>query len=110
MDKKIYGMHAELCKIFTSPKRLEIIDLLRDGEKSVNELSHMTNIPQANLSQHLTVLRQRGIVDTRREGINIYYRISNSKIFGACDIVREVLYEQLAEQEKLAREIQVVKE
>jgi len=58
---------------------------------------------QANVSQHLAVLRQRGIVTARKEGANIYYRIANPKIIKACDIIREVLFEQLAEAEKLAR-------
>jgi len=103
MDKKIFEMHAEICKVFTSPKRLEIISLLRDGEKTVGELAELASIPQANVSQHLTVLRQNSVVTTRRDGANIYYRIANQKILQACDLMREVLLEQLAENERLAR-------
>lgn len=104
MEKEIYEMHAELCKIFTHPKRLEIIDHLRGGEKSVGELVDLSDIPQSNLSQHLAILRQSGIVATRREGINIYYRISHPKIFKACDIMREILLSQLTKRGKLAQE------
>lgn len=103
MDKKIFEMHAEICKIFTNPKRLEIISLLRDGEKTVNELAELTDVPQANISQHLTVLRQNNVVITRREGANIYYKIANPKILQACDLMREVLLEKLAESEKLVK-------
>jgi ArsR family transcriptional regulator len=103
MDKKIFEMHAEICKIFTNPKRLEIISLLRDGEKTVNELAELADVPQANISQHLTVLRQNGVVTTRREGANIYYSIANPKILQACDLMREVLLEKLEESEKLAK-------
>jgi len=103
MDKRIYEMHAEICKVFTSPKRLEIINLLRDGERTVNELAELVGIPQANISQHLTVLRQNNVVTTRREGANIYYTLAYPKILQACDLMREVLIEILAENEKLAK-------
>ncbi|MCZ7385814.1 MAG: metalloregulator ArsR/SmtB family transcription factor [Candidatus Methanoperedens sp.] len=103
MDKKIFEMHAEICKVFTNPKRLEIISLLRDGEKTVNELTELADVPQANVSQHLTVLRQNNVVTTRRNGANIYYKIGNPKILQACDLMREVLLEQLKENEKLAK-------
>ena len=103
MDKKIFEMHAEICKVFTNPKRLEIISLLRDEEKTVNELTELAGVPQANVSQHLTVLRQNNVVTTRRNGANIYYKIANPKILEACDLMREVLLEKLSENEKLAR-------
>lgn len=103
MNKRIYEMHAEICKIFTNPKRLEIISLLRDGEKTVGELSELADVPQANISQHLTVLRQNNVVTTRRNGANIYYKIANPKILQACDLMREVLLEKLAENEELAK-------
>ncbi len=101
MDKKIFEMHAEICKVFTNPKRLEIISLLREGEKTVNELTELAGVPQANVSQHLTVLRQNNVVTTRRNGANIYYKIANPKILRACDLMREVLLEQLKENEML---------
>ncbi len=103
MNKKIFEMHAEICKVFTNPKRLEIISLLRDGEKTVNELTELAGVPQANVSQHLTVLRQNNVVTTRRNGANIYYKIANPKIMQACDLMREVLLEQLKENEKLVK-------
>jgi ArsR family transcriptional regulator len=105
MDKKIFEMHAEICKVFTSPRRLEIINLLRDGEKTVNELAELAGVLQANISQHLAVLRQNNVVTTRREGPNVYYKIANPKILQACDLMREVLLEQLAANEKLAKRI-----
>ncbi len=103
MDKKIFEMHAEICKIFTNPKRLEIINLLKNGKKTVSELEELTGLPQANISQHLTILRQNSVVVTRRDGANIYYKIANPKILQACNLMREVLLEQLAESQKLAK-------
>ncbi|OGW05616.1 MAG: hypothetical protein A2W77_06320 [Nitrospinae bacterium RIFCSPLOWO2_12_39_16] len=105
MDKRIFEMHAGICTIFSNPKRLEIIDLLRDGEKSVNELSSLMEIPQANLSQHLSLMRQRGILETRRDGVNIYYSIANPKVIKAFEIMREVLLEQLSMHEKMFKKI-----
>jgi len=103
MNKKIYEMHAQICKVFTSPKRLEIINLLRDGEKTVNDLAEQTGVLQANVSQHFTVLRQNNVVTTRRDGANVYYKIANPKILQACDLMRDVLLEKLAENETLAK-------
>jgi ArsR family transcriptional regulator len=78
-----------------------ILNLLRDGEKSVGELARLVGARQANVSQHLAVLRQSGIVTTRKQGANIYYSVANSKIIRACDLIREVLFERLAEAKKL---------
>jgi ArsR family transcriptional regulator len=74
---------------------------LRDGETRVTKLAEAMGLNQANVSQHLTVLRSRGIVATRREGTNIYYRIANPKIIRACDLIREVLVERATEQAEL---------
>jgi len=103
MEEKIFQMHAEVCKSMANPTRLKIMNLLREGEKSVEELRKRLGLPQANLSQHLSVLRQRRIVSTRRAGLNIYYKVVNPKTIKACDILRQVLFEQLQEGEKLAR-------
>ncbi|OGO31004.1 MAG: hypothetical protein A2136_02665 [Chloroflexi bacterium RBG_16_54_11] len=94
--RQLYSLHASICQTLSNPKRLEIIDLLRDGEMTVNGLAASLEINQANLSQHLAVMRQKGIVTTRRDGLNIYYRLSNPKITQACDLMRQVLLDQLS--------------
>ena len=103
MEEKIFEMHAGVCKSMASPTRLKIMNLLREGEKSVEELKKQLELPKANLSQHLGILRQRGIVSSRRAGLNIYYKVTNPKMIKACDILREVLFELMRESEKLAR-------
>lgn len=103
MEEKMFQMHAEVCKSMANSTRLKIMNLLREGEKSVEELKERLKLPKANLSQHLSVLRQRRIVSTRRVSLNIYYKITNPKMIKACDILREVLFEQLSEDEKLVR-------
>lgn len=102
-DRQLYELHASICQTLANPKRLEIIDLLRDGEKSVTEIIEAMEISQANLSQHLTVMRQKGIVVPRREGVSVYYRLSNPKIIKACDLMRQVLLEHLEAGVELAR-------
>ncbi len=94
-EQQLYELHASICQTLANPKRLEIITHLRDGEKTVGELIEAMQISQANLSQHLALMRQKGIVVARREGLNIYYRLSNSKIIKACDLMRQVLLENL---------------
>lgn len=101
-DKRLFELHAEVCKTFSSPKRLEILTLLRDGERSFGEMLDTMGIPKANLSQHLALLRERGVVVSRREGQSVYFRVSNPKIIQACDLMREVLCERLAEGGRLA--------
>lgn len=109
MEKEIFELHAEICKTLANPKRLEVLSLLRDGEKTVGELAELADIPQANLSQHLAMLRSRKVVTTRRDGVTIYYKIANPKIIKACDLMREVLFEQIVETEKLAAKIAIKK-
>ena len=67
---------------------------------TVNQLVRTTGISQANLSQHLAILRTKGIVSARREGINVYYSISNPKIIKAFDLISDVLKEVLTSQSK----------
>ncbi|HHW10632.1 MAG TPA: winged helix-turn-helix transcriptional regulator [Firmicutes bacterium] len=100
--KRMYEMHAEICKALSHPRRLEVLDRLREGEKSVEELSRLMEMPKSNLSQHLAILRQMRLVKTRREGLNIIYSIANEKIIEACDTVSEVLLSNLTQNEDIA--------
>jgi len=102
---ELYNLKAQLCKTFTDPRRLIIIQELREGEKSVSDLQTALGIPQAAVSRHLALLRERGVVQTRREGNNIIYSLSNSKICEACDIVHEILLSQLKQNSEFARRL-----
>lgn len=97
--KKLYELQAELCKTLSNPKRLEILDILKEeGEICVNRLAEMLEIPKANTSQHLAVLRQAGVVNTRKDGINVYYSLRSKKITEACSLTRNILIERLEDQ------------
>jgi ArsR family transcriptional regulator len=99
-----YNLHAEICKTISNPNRQAILDNLRDGEMSVTELVNRTGISQANLSQHLSILRSKGVVNTRRDGNNIYYSISNAKIIQAYDLLTEVLQDSYKVKQKAVRD------
>ena len=101
-DMELFKLKAELCKTFADPKRLIIMNELRDGEKTVGNLSQMLGAPQAVVSRHLAVLRNRGVVQPRREGKNIYYSLTDPKIGEACDLVHQVLLNQMEKNKELA--------
>jgi DNA-binding transcriptional ArsR family regulator len=99
-DKAIFEMQAEICKTLTNPKRIEILSALKNEEKTVTELVDALGASKANVSQHLAVMRHKGILTTRREGVNIYYRVANPKVIDACTLMKEVLFEQHAAKRK----------
>ena len=101
-EKTLYELQAEICKILASPKRIEIISALKEGEKTVTELVEILDTPKANVSQHLSVMRLKGILTSRRDGVNIYYSIANPKVVKACALMNEVLAELLMERSRIA--------
>ena len=101
-DKTLYELQSEVCKTLASPKRIEILNALKEGEKTVSELVEILGVPKANVSQHLAVMRHKGILKFRREGINMYYSVSNRKVIEACLLMKDVLMEQMKEKGKLA--------
>jgi DNA-binding transcriptional ArsR family regulator len=102
-DMTIYEMQAEISKTLAHPLRIALLHILKDGEKTVNELVEILGASQSNISQHLALMRQRQIVKTRKEGSAVYYRVSSPKISQACDIMREVLMEQLVQKQEVAK-------
>ena len=103
--KELYEIHAEACKVFSNPTRLEILNLLREKELSVTELIVKTKLSQANISQHLSIMKSKGIVASNRKGKNIYYKLTNPKIIKAFDIIREVLTERLKKNGIIVKEL-----
>lgn len=90
-----YELHASICKGLADPKRLLILDALRDEERSVSEICDISELPQSNVSQHLAVLREKGLVVTRREGQRIYYAVASAKINQALDLLLDVMRDQV---------------
>ncbi len=104
MEEQIYAYHAEMCKVFSHPKRLELINILRDKEMSAGELGERLGLAPANLSQHLTMMRERHILISRREGNVVYYRIANPHLIEAFDMLREILFEQIRQDAALIQD------
>ncbi|MGH2830033.1 MAG: ArsR/SmtB family transcription factor [Actinomycetota bacterium] len=95
LRKEIYELHARLCKALADPKRLLIINALRDGAKSVGELTAELDLSQSNVSQHLAVLRERGVVVPTRDGNNVFYSLEDVRVVEALDLLRGVMASQL---------------
>ncbi|OGK17482.1 hypothetical protein A2774_05555 [Candidatus Roizmanbacteria bacterium RIFCSPHIGHO2_01_FULL_39_12c] len=94
MYYQLFKLHSELLKALSHPKRLEIIQLLRDKKLTVSEIQEMLDLPQANLSQHLMVMRDAEVVEAKRNGKQIYYRLAHKNFIKASDLLRQVLVER----------------
>lgn len=79
-----YEVKARIVRILAHPKRLEIVDVLRGGERTVKEIAEATRLAQTSASHHLAALRQGGIVEVRREGSFVHYRLADAAIGDAC--------------------------
>ena len=101
MEDQIYIYHAEMCKVLSHPKRLALINILRDKEMSAGELGERLGLTPSNLSQHLTMMRERRILISRKDGNVVYYRIANPRLLQAFDMLREILFEQIRQDAAL---------
>lgn len=104
-EARLWEMQADICQTLANPKRLRILNLLKKGELSVGAMVKALGVAKANLSQHLGVMRQKGILAARREGTTIYYRLATPHITEACRIMRQVLLEALTARGELSRSI-----
>jgi len=93
-ENDLLELQASLCQSLTHPFRLKLLYLLKDGEKNVNTIKELTNERQPFISQHLKVLRDKGVVNTRREHNEVYYSLTDPKILKICKIVEEMIKEQ----------------
>jgi len=95
----IFQLHSQLLKALANEKRLEIIHLIRDKELTVSEIKNMLDLPQANLSQHLMVLRKHKVVKCRKDGKEIYYSLADKNFIKASDLLREILIKRHKDDE-----------
>jgi rhodanese-related sulfurtransferase len=101
---RLYGQFARIGKALSSPHRLEMLELLAQGERTVDSLATDVGLSLANTSQHLQVLRQAALVESRKDGLFVSYRLSDPTIFDLCTAIRTVAERQLADLERLVRE------
>lgn len=93
---ELNALHAQVCKAIADPKRMLIITVLRDTELSVGELCDAVGASQSNVSQHLAVLRDHGVVQGRRQGTTVFYSLTSDKVVRALDLMREFMAERRA--------------
>ncbi|MFQ5878672.1 MAG: ArsR/SmtB family transcription factor [Dehalococcoidia bacterium] len=100
---RLFEYQAAICKTFANPWRLRIVEALGNGELAVSQLVEILDISKSNVSQHLGIMREKGVLEFRRQGGRVYYWVSNPKILTACRLMREVLLERLEQAGALSR-------
>lgn len=101
-DESFYEIKARVISVVANAKRLQIVELLGKSERTVSELAAELEIAQATTSQHLAVMRKSGIVETRKDGNFVYYRLADVKIAEACEVMSRAIVDLLVgQQEKL---------
>jgi ArsR family transcriptional regulator len=97
----VYQAKAEMFRILGHPARIRTLELLRDGERTVGDLQHALGLDSSGTSQHLGVLRRNGMLESRREGTNVYYRVKDPRTFQLLEVARQILTTNLAESQQL---------
>jgi ArsR family transcriptional regulator len=101
----IHEVKAGLFRVLGHPARVRILELLRDGERSVGALQTELGLESGATSQHLAALRRVGLVESRREGTSVYYRAAGEEVFALLEAGRGLVTRQLEEQQALLRDL-----
>jgi DNA-binding transcriptional ArsR family regulator len=107
MRQKLSNFKAEFFKALAHPLRISILDALREGELTVNEISQKFSVEPANASQQLAVLRNKNIVAARKEGSSVYYSVIDQTIFTLLDVAGDIFNNHLAGVQNILREIRL---
>ena len=97
---------ANLFRVLGHPARVRILELLREGERSVGALQAELDLDSSGTSQHLAALRRIGLVDSRREGTSVYYRIVDERALDLLAVGREIISRRLATEQSLLHELE----
>lgn len=103
LRQELEDLTSSVCRALNDPKRLAILYALVDTPHSVTELCALLDVPQSNISQHLTMLRDRGLVDTRRDGNRVIYTLRDRRVVDAIDLLRAVMNDELTRRQALRR-------
>ena len=101
---RLYGQFARVGKALASPHRLELLELLAQGERTVDDLAHEVGMSMANASQHLQALRDAGLVESRKQGLFVRYRVADDSVVELSSAIRTVAERRLAELERVVRD------
>ena len=102
----IHEVKANLFRVLGHPARVRILELLRDGERSVGALQTELGIDSGGTSQHLAALRRIGLVVSRKEGTSVYYRAADRRVFNLLAAARSLIVKRLSEEQSLLRELE----
>ena len=105
MTKPVYQAKAEFFKVLAHPARIRILEVLREGERSVGDLVPDVGIESSHLSQQLGILRRANIVQARKEGSTVIYRVGNDALFELLDVARRIITTSLTESQGLLDEL-----
>lgn len=106
MKRPISEVKAEFFKALSHPARITVLELLREGKRSVGELIPQVGLEPSHLSQQLSALRRANIVDTRKKGSTVYYSVSDPRIFELLEVAKQIITGSLTEAKDLLEEIQ----
>jgi DNA-binding transcriptional ArsR family regulator/rhodanese-related sulfurtransferase len=101
---RLYAQYARVGKALGSPHRIEMLELLAQGERTVDSLAAEIGLSLANASQHLQALRQAALVESRKDGLFVFYRLADPTVFEICSAIRNVAEHRLADLERLVTE------
>ena len=97
---------ANLFRVLGHPARVRILELLREGERSVGALQAELELDSSGTSQHLAALRRVGLVESRREGTSVYYRVEDASVFLLLETARALIARQLTEQQSILQDLE----
>jgi len=104
-DSQLYGLQAQFCQALANPARIHIVAILADGPKTPSDLATELETGEPNVSRHLRVLHESGLVISAREGPHVLYALADKRIVKVLDLMREMLHDQLGRRTKLAGEM-----
>jgi ArsR family transcriptional regulator len=103
--RPVYEVKANLFRVLGHPARVRLLEILGEGERSVGALQTELGLDSGGTSQHLAALRRIGLVQSRRAGTSVYYRVDDERVSELLRVGREIIYRQLAEQQSLLAEL-----
>jgi DNA-binding transcriptional ArsR family regulator len=105
--RPVHEVKANLFRVLGHPARVRILELLRDGERSVGSLQAELGLDSGGTSQHLGTLKRIGLVEARREGTSVYYRVPDAQVFALLDAGKAIITRRLSEQQAILKELEV---
>jgi DNA-binding transcriptional ArsR family regulator len=103
--RAVYRIKAEFFRVLGHPVRVRILELLRDGQRTVGDLQNELQMDSSGTSQHLGVLRKHGILESRREGTSVYYTVRDPRIFQLLEVSRQILTSSLTDSQAVLGEL-----